>query len=178
MPISQYRDVESTNFYEILKAEGRSKEDILHLLQERSRDNARTPMQWNSEPNAGFTDGTPWIPVIDNYKDINVNKALQDKDSVFYHYQNLIRMRKNYTIIQDGKYIPLLQNHKTVFAYKRIGDEGEIIVLSNFYAETAFAELEEDLTNYELLLSNYKDSKTDNRITLRPYESVVYYKAS
>lgn len=176
--ISQYRDVESTNFYEILKAEGRSKEDILHLLQERSRDNARTPMQWNSEPNAGFTDGTPWIPVIDNYKDINVNKALQDKDSVFYHYQNLIRMRKNYTIIQDGKYIPLLQNHKTVFAYKRIGDEGEIIVLSNFYAETAFAELEEDLTNYELLLSNYKDSKTDNRITLRPYESVVYYKAS
>ena len=176
--ISQYRDVESTNFYDILKKEGHSKEEILHILQERSRDNARTPMQWNSKQNAGFTDGTPWLSVIDNYKTVNVENALQDENSVFYHYQKLIRMRKEYKVIQNGLYIPLLQDHKTVFAYKRKGEEGELIVLSNFYAEAVRVEIKENLTDYVLLLSNYKDSKADKCITLRPYESVIYYKAS
>lgn len=176
--ISQYRDVESTNFYDILKKEGRSKEEILHILQKRSRDNARTPMQWNSKQNAGFTDGTPWLSVIDNYKTINIENALQDENSVFYHYHKLIRMRKEYKVIQDGLYIPLLQDHKTIFAYKRKGEEGELIVLSNFYAEAVRVEIKENLTDYVLLLSNYKDSKADKCITLRPYESVIYYKAS
>ncbi len=171
-------DVESTNFYDILKKEGRSKEEILHILQERSRDNARTPMQWNSKQNAGFTDGTPWLSVIDNYKTVNVENALQDENSVFYHYQKLIRIRKEYKVIQDGLYIPLLQDHKTIFAYKRKGEEGELIVLSNFYVEAVRVEIKENLTDYELLLSNYKDSKADKCITLRPYESVIYYKAS
>ena len=85
---------ESTNFYDILKKEGHSKEEILHILQERSRDNARTPMQWNSKQNAGFTDGTPWLSVIDNYKTVNVENALQDEKFRIYHYQKLIRMRK------------------------------------------------------------------------------------
>ena len=90
----------------------------------------------------------------------------------------MIRMRKEYKVIQDGLYIPLLQDHKTIFAYKRKGEEGELIVLSNFYAEAVRVEIKENLTDYVLLLSNYKDSKADKCITLRPYESVIYYKAS
>lgn len=175
--IAQYRDVESTNFYEILKAEGRSEEEILHILQKRSRDNARTPMQWNHERNAGFTSGTPWIPVIDNYTDINVTKALKTEDSIFYHYQKLIRMRKDHKVIQDGDYIPLLQEHKAIFAYKRSSSEGDLLVLNNFYAENAEAVLKEELDGYDILLSNYKDSRLANHIALRPYESVVYYKS-
>ncbi|MCR0263022.1 alpha,alpha-phosphotrehalase [[Clostridium] innocuum] len=173
--ISQYRDVESTNFYEILKAEGRSKNEILHVLQERSRDNARTPMQWSAEKNAGFTNQTPWIPVIDNYKEINVENALQDEASIFYHYQKLIRMRKEYPLIQDGRFIPILETHKAVFAYKRVSADDELLVLSNFYPEKTNVELK-DIDGYERLLSNYKDSRLQTEMTLRPYESVIFYR--
>lgn len=173
--ISQYRDVESTNFYEILKDEGRSKNEILHVLQERSRDNARTPMQWSAEKNAGFTNQTPWIPVIDNYKEINVENALQDEASIFYHYQKLIRMRKEYPLIQDGRFIPILETHKAVFAYKRVSADDELLVLSNFYPEKTNIELK-DIDGYERLLSNYKDSRLQTEMTLRPYESVIFYR--
>ncbi len=106
--INQYQDVESTNFFNILKEQGKSEDEIYHILQERSRDNARTPMQWNDSENAGFTTGKPWIPVTYNYKDINVEKVLADKNSIFYHYQALIRLRKEYKVIQDGLYEPTL----------------------------------------------------------------------
>lgn len=121
--LEQYRDVESINAYNILKAEGKDEAYILKVLQEKSRDNARTPMQWDSSENAGFTQGTPWIFVVDNYKDINVEKALKDKNSVFYHYKKLISLRKEYAVIQDGKYVPLLEEDDSIFAYKRVLDK-------------------------------------------------------
>ena len=107
--IQQYQDVESINFFNILKNEGKSEQEIYHILQERSLDNARTPMQWNDQKNAGFTDGTPWISLTDNYQTINVKNALADADSIFYHYQKLIQMRKTYEVIAEGRYVPYLK---------------------------------------------------------------------
>ena len=92
--IEQYRDVESLNIYNIKLEEGLSKEEIIGILKQKSRDNSRTPMQWNEEMNSGFTTSTPWISVAENYKEINVEKALEDKESVFYHYKKLIELRK------------------------------------------------------------------------------------
>ena len=86
--IEQYRDVESLNIYDIKREEGLSKEEIIGILKQKSRDNSRTPMQWNEEVNGGFTTSTPWISVAENFTEINVEKALEDKDSVFYHYKN------------------------------------------------------------------------------------------
>ena len=117
--ISQYVDVESTNIYRILLEEGKPKEEILHILQERSRDNSRTPMQWDSSPNAGFTTGTPWLSVNENYREINAEQARSDPDSVFYFYQKLIRLRKESPVVQEGKLIPLLEAHPQVFAFER-----------------------------------------------------------
>ena len=91
--IEEYRDVESLNYYNILKEQGETEEDILEILRSKSRDNSRTPIQWNSKENAGFTVGTPWIPVSKMYKVINAEKALVNKDSVFYHYKMLISLR-------------------------------------------------------------------------------------
>lgn len=93
--IEQYRDVESLNIYDIKQEEGLSKEEIIEILKQKSRDNSRTPMQWNEEVNSGFTTSTPWISVAENFKEINVGKALEDKESVFYHYKKLIELRKN-----------------------------------------------------------------------------------
>lgn len=171
--LEQYRDVESINAYNILKAEGKDEAYILKVLQEKSRDNARTPMQWDSSENVGFTQGTPWIFVVDNYKDINVEKALKVKNSVFYHYKKLISLRKEYAVIQDGKYVPLLEEDDSIFAYKRVLDKEELLVISNFYGKECRVDL--DLNGYEILLSNYEDSSTTNQ-TLRPYESIVLYK--
>ena len=170
--ISQYVDVESTNIYKVLKAEGKSEEEIIHILQERSRDNARTPMQWDDSPNAGFTDGKPWIQAADSYKTVNVKNTLSDPDSIYAHYQKLIKMRKTMPVVQDGIFIPLLQDHPKIFAYERKTDEDSLIVLNNFYAENAEADI--DLENYEVYLSNYSDTEVSSHMVLRPYESVIF----
>lgn len=171
--IDKYRDVESINAYNILKSEGKDETYILKVLQEKSRDNARTPMQWDSSENAGFTHGKPWISVIDNYKDINVKKTLDDKNSIFYHYKKLISLRKEYVVVQQGEYIPLLEEDDSIFAYKRVFNNEELVVLSNFYGKECTFDI--DLSNYDILLSNYEDSSNINNI-LRPYESIVLYK--
>ena len=102
--IEQYRDVESLNIYDIKLKEGLSKEEIIGILKQKSRDNSRTPMQWNEEMNSGFTTSTPWISAAENFKEINVEKALEDKESVFYHYKKLIELRKTYDVIIEGEY--------------------------------------------------------------------------
>ena len=102
--IEQYRDVESLNIYDIKLKEGLSKEEIIGILKQKSRDNSRTPMQWNEEMNSGFTTSTPWISAAENFKEINVEKALEDKESVFYYYKKLIELRKTYDVITEGEY--------------------------------------------------------------------------
>lgn len=178
--IEDYRDVESLNAYEIMKEKGYSKEKILAILQEKSRDNSRTPVQWNNKPNAGFTSGTPWISVASNYKEINVENALHDKDSIFYHYQKLIQLRRNYDIITDGDYQLILGDHPEIFAYVRNGKNEKLMIINNFYDKETCFELpkEIDIEEYDIqiLLSNYPDSsKRMNRLQLRPYESIIFH---
>ncbi|MGC3789452.1 alpha,alpha-phosphotrehalase [Priestia aryabhattai] len=178
--IDEYRDVESLNVYEIKRAQGMDEKEILEILKHKSRDNSRTPVQWSDKPSAGFTKGKPWINPADNYRKINVEKALEDKDSIFYFYQKLIALRKQYEIITYGNYELILGEDEQIFAYIRNGADEKLLVINNFYgSETAF-ELPEDITfegyHSEILLSNYEDSpKEFKRVLLRPYESIVYH---
>lgn len=175
--INQYRDVESINFYNILMNKGVDKEKALEILREKSRDNSRTPVQWNNKKNAGFTSGEPWIPVGNLYKNINAENALNDKDSVFYHYKNLISLRKQHDVISDGSFNIILENHDKVYAYTRSYKNTNLIVLNNFYGEDTEATIEKELIegNSKILISNYKDSGSlSKNIKLRPYESIVY----
>lgn len=175
--INQYRDVESINFYNILINKGVGKEKAIEILREKSRDNSRTPVQWNNKKNAGFTSGEPWIPVGNLYKNINAENALNDKDSVFYHYKNLISLRKQQDVISDGSFNIILENHDKVYAYTRSYKNTNLIVLNNFYGEDTEVTIEKELIegNSKILISNYKDSGSlSKNIKLRPYESIVY----
>ncbi|WP_156290244.1 alpha,alpha-phosphotrehalase [Oceanobacillus salinisoli] len=170
--IDEYRDVESLNAYKMLKEEGKSEQEILDILQQKSRDNARTPMQWSPDSeHAGFTNATPWIDVAKNYPEVNAEKAVNDQDSIFYHYQKLIELRKKYDIITYGDYQLMMEDHPEVFAYTRNWQNEKLIVLSNFYANEV--EIDLPLEKAEVLISNYSDAKSHT--TLRPYESIVYY---
>lgn len=156
-----------------------SKEEIISILKAKSRDNSRTPVQWNDKEHGGFTSGTPWINVASNYKELNVEGALKDKTSVFYHYQMLIALRKEYDIVTSGDYELLLSNHPEIFAYVRNGTNEKLLVVNNFYGKDVTFELPEtvDVEGYksEILLSNYDDSSLEYaKVQLRPYESIVY----
>ncbi|WP_236837998.1 alpha,alpha-phosphotrehalase [Bacillus paranthracis] len=177
--IEQYRDVESLNIYDIKLEEGLSKEEIIGILKQKSRDNSRTPMQWNEEVNSGFTTSTPWISVAENFKEINVEKALEDKESVFYHYKELIELRKTYDVITEGEYAILDENDPKIWAYTRTTESEVLLVINNFYGEeitySVPAHVQLDGMQQEVLLSNYKDSSKDiTNLDLRPYESIVY----
>lgn len=172
--IEQYRDVESLNHYQILQDKGMTKEQALMILDVHSRDNSRTPMQWDDSINAGFTTGTPWIQTADNYTEINVKNSLEDKDSIFYYYQKLIQLRKNYDVIAYGDIKPLLCEDKRVFAYERNYKGQKLIVICNFYPTTYEIELPYDLSNYKCILNNYKNEAKAKKIALKPYETLVY----
>lgn len=172
--IEQYRDVESLNHYQILQDKGMTREQALMILDVHSRDNSRTPMQWDDSINAGFTTGTPWIQTADNYTEINVKNSLEDKDSIFYYYQKLIQLRKNYDVIAYGDIKPLLREDKRVFAYERNYKGQKLIVICNFYPTTYEIELPYDLSNYKCILNNYKNEAKAKKIALKPYETLVY----
>ena len=172
--IEQYRDVESLNHYQILQDKGMTKEQALMILDVHSRDNSRTPMQWDDSINAGFTTGTPWIQTADNYTEINVKNSLEDKDSIFYYYQKLIQLRKNYDVIAYGDIKPLLREDKRVFAYERNYKGQKLIVICNFYPTTYEIELPYDLSNYKCILNNYKNEAKAKKIALKTYETLVY----
>ncbi|PEW50954.1 alpha,alpha-phosphotrehalase [Bacillus cereus] len=177
--IEQYRDVESLNIYDIKREEGLSKEEIIGILKQKSRDNSRTPMQWNEKVNSGFTTSTPWISVAENFTEINVEKALEDKESVFYHYKKLIELRKTYDVITEGEYAILDGNHPKIWAYTRTVENEVLLVINNFYGEEITYAVPAHVPlggmKQEILLSNYKDfSKDITKLNLRPYESIVY----
>ncbi len=180
--IDQYRDVETLNYYKILKGQGKSEEEVMEIIKRKSRDNSRTPVQWNDGKNAGFTEGTPWIPVASNYKEINAEKALIDKDSIFYHYQKLIKLRKELDIITFGDYELLLEDHPEAFVYKRTYGDEILLVINNFYGNETEVRLPEkvveDLKGTEVknLISNYELPPAFNStLSLKPYESIVYH---
>lgn len=177
--INEYRDVESINYYNILKEDGMDDDKIIRILRSKSRDNSRTPIQWDNSINAGFTTGTPWINTSKRYKEINAENNLNDKDSVFYHYKKLIELRKEEDIISYGDYRILDEKNSKIYAYERSYEGDSIVVVNNFYDEVGVINLSKEIElegkKVEILLSNYKDSSIDiSNLSLRPYESVVY----
>lgn len=178
--IEKYRDVESINYYNILKEQGKSEEEILQILKAKSRDNSRTPVQWDDSENAGFTKGEPWIPVSSEYKRINVEQALKDEDSIFYHYQKLINLRKDYEVISNGSIKFILEENNKVLSYVRNLGDATVLVINNFYGESVKVEIPDEYANEsaksKILISNYKDSSVLNKeLNLRPFESIVYH---
>ncbi|MFQ8705116.1 MAG: alpha,alpha-phosphotrehalase [Thomasclavelia sp.] len=170
--INQYCDIESINAYHILKENKIEESQIYKILQEKSRDNSRTPMQWNQDKNGGFSNHVPWLQVNPNYKNINVEDALKDPDSIFYHYQKLIKLRKKYKIISEGMFVPIFEKHQQIFGYKRILEEQELIVLNNFYDQEVSLDL--DVRDYQILIDNYKNTDIHN-FYLKPYQSIALY---
>jgi len=175
--IDDYQDVESRNIFAIKQAEGMSEAEILAILGAKSRDNSRTPMQWSAAPNAGFTAGTPWLKPAANYPEINAEAALADQHSVFWHYRDLIRLRKAHPIFTQGDYQELLAGHPQIWAYVRRANGQTLLVVSNFYGEPVEFALPAELQSGEgrLLLGNYPDSPArPQSCKLRPYESLIW----
>ncbi|MBR4456776.1 MAG: alpha,alpha-phosphotrehalase [Solobacterium sp.] len=170
--IQDYADVESRNIHEVLIRQGMNEEEVLHILQERSRDNARTPMQWDDSENNGFTDGAPWLRMSMRATEINAMRDREDSESIFRFYQKLIEFRKTMNVVQTGLFRPLLEDHPKIFAYARDLGREHLICLNNFFAEETTAEL--DLTGWEVLLSNYSDAAPKKNITLHPYETIIF----
>ena len=169
--IEEYRDVESLNYYQILLENGKSEEEALHILSERSRDNSRTPMQWSAEKNAGFSQAEPWIEVQKNYKTINTEAEEKESDSILNFYKKLIQLRKELPVIANGSIQFLDEESEGVIGYVRELEGTKLVVLCNLCEEENKAAWQREWGSYELLLGNYSDGKVDG--TLRPYECKV-----
>ena len=175
--ISEYRDIETLNMYNEKIRQGVPVETIMKSIYAKGRDNARTPMQWDASDNAGFTEGTPWIRVKPNYKEINVENALKDRNSVFYYYQKLIKLRKEHEIIVYGDVNLLMEDDENIFAYTRSYNDEKLLVILNFFEKEAEFKLDEGMKfdGAELLISNYEvDNPELKNMILRPYEARVY----
>lgn len=177
--IEDYRDIETLNAYrEFVEERGMDADTALKLIYKKSRDNARTPMQWDDSANAGFTTGTPWIKVNPNYPQINVAAALADPDSIFYYYQKLIWLRKHYPIVVHGTYDLIEDTDARVYAFTRTAQNEHLLVILNFSADEPRFMVPPDLRydRTELLISNYPVDADQSLalVPLRPYEARVY----
>lgn len=170
--ISQYRDIESLNYYNLMKRKGKPEEEIYESLRRKSRDNSRTPMQWDDSENAGFSDVQPWISVIPNYKEINTLDRESD-NSIFNYYRKLIRLRKTVPVIADGIFEALLEEDDRILAYKRINSTQELYVFCNYFPEETQVSLNIP-TDCRCILSNYNEDIRPENLTLRPYEAVMF----
>lgn len=177
--IEDYRDIWSRNIYrELVEEEGLDRQEVLEMIHKTSRDNARTPMQWDDSANAGFTTGTPWIKVNPNYHAINTAQALADPGSIFYYYQRLIRLRKENRVIVEGRYDLLLEDDAAIYAFTRTLADDRLLVILNFTATTPVFALPEGLPagDPELLIANYPVAAAEDirQVTLQPFEARVY----
>ncbi|MBP5124794.1 alpha,alpha-phosphotrehalase [Pseudomonas protegens] len=178
--IEQYRDVETLNIYRLKREAGEEPQAIMAAIQQKSRDNGRTPMQWSAGANAGFSSGTPWIEVSANAGQINVQAQLDDPQSVLHHYRQLIALRREQGLIQHGVYRQLLPEHPQVWAYVREGQGERLLVVNNFYGSPCEVELPQEVIEpgmqQRLLISNYPgDGARSRHLRLRPYESFVLH---
>ena len=173
--IDQYRDVESLNYYKIMLRSGKTEAEALEILRQRSRDNGRTPMQWSGKRNAGFTSGTPWITPPDNFKTINAEEELLDEDSNLHYYMKLIQLRKEQPVVSDGQIEFLCETCADVFAYRRFLDGDALLVFNNLTGkEVALTGISQN-DRWKKVIGNYADVLIrENRLVLRPYESIVY----
>ncbi|MDO4535154.1 MAG: alpha-glucosidase [Clostridium perfringens] len=175
--IEDYKDIETLNMYKERLNKGYKKDDIMNSIYAKGRDNGRTPMQWSKEENAGFTKGLPWIKINSNYKEINAESDLENKDSIFYHYKALIDLRKENEVIVYGSYKVFYEEHEAIYCYIRELNCIKFLVVANFYEGNENFILPQDIlyNKCELVLSNYKDSnKSPDSILLRPYEALIY----
>ncbi|MFD1849070.1 glycoside hydrolase family 13 protein [Oceanobacillus bengalensis] len=174
--IDDYNDVRAKNMYNEALETGRSTQDIMEVIWKAGRDNSRTPMQWNDEKNAGFSEGKPWLKVNPNYKEINVENELADSNSVYHYYKQLIELRRKNQVFVYGSYELILENHDQIYAYTRTLEDENVMILVNLFEEEAVYNLPEEIKSMdaELLISNYADAKNELELTLRPYEARVY----
>ncbi len=175
--IDDYRDIEILNMYKEKVVEGNEPHDkVMESIHVKGRDNARTPMQWDATENAGFTTGTPWIQVNPNYTEINAEQAVQDENSIYHYYRQLIQLRKKNPTIVYGDYTLLDEENEKVYSYLRTYHDQKLLVVTNFSAEELNYEVPAEITEGELLIGNYIDveGKLEKTIALRPYESRVY----
>ena len=171
LPLEQHVDIETHNLYKERVAQGYDPEDVMRSIRARSRDNARTPMQWTAGENAGFTTGKPWIPVNPNYTAINAEAALADQHSVFHHYKNLIQLRKEQKVIQEGAFELWDPDNEKVFAYTRDTADEHLLVVCNFSDESMYYEIPARFWDSQMLINNYAEFAPE----LRPYEAVMLY---
>ncbi|MER2063047.1 MAG: alpha,alpha-phosphotrehalase [Alkalibacterium sp.] len=173
--LDNYKDVETHNAFKELKENGLSEEEALEIIRDKSRDNARIPMQWNQSEHAGFTDGTPWLKVADNYKEVNAeNEAHSGK--IRDYYKELIRLRKEMPIVQEGSYEAIALDHPSIFAYAREYDGQKLLVLNHFYAEEDKITLPDELLEGEssYLIGNSGERKLEKTFTMKPYETAAF----
>lgn len=168
LPIAEYEDIETRNLYAERKKAGYSEEEITASIYARSRDNARTPMQWDDTDNAGFSTGKPWFTVNPNYREINAAAALADPDSVFHYYRKLISLRKTYPVFRDGSFALVDEGNEQVFAYTRASSDESLLVVCNFTPQEIAFQIPEEYT--DCILCNY--GTPDQK--LRPYEARMY----
>lgn len=174
--LSQFRDVESIHAYEELVGNQKAtKEEMMKYLCFKSRDNARTPMQWDDSPNAGFSKAMPWIGVNPNYKEINAKKELADEGSVFHYYQKLISLRKEMELIVYGSYELKMEESEEIFSFERVYEDQKLMVYCNFTDKEVEAELPKAYEQAGYLICNYGDCDFIKSKKLRPYEAVVLY---
>ena len=173
--IADYRDIESLNAYkELTTKENIPAKTVMGYIKAVGRDNARTPMQWDTSDNGGFTSGTPWLQVNKNYKTINAAAQVNDPDSVFAYYKKLIALRHTNEVMVNGVYDVLIPDHPQIYAYTRtLGDKQLLVLCNDSDTNVAIpAELQEKIhAAKNILIQNYKDT---DESTLRPYEAVVY----
>ena len=172
LELDQLVDLESINMYHERIAAGYSHEEVMRSIHARGRDNARTPMQWNAGENAGFTTGTPWVPLNPNYTEINAEAALADPDSVFHYYRKLIELRKTIPEFRYGRFYLLNSSDERVFAYTRDTRNGHMLVVCNFSADFVDYDIPESFHGCEYLIGNYPP---DHYARLRPYEAAILY---
>lgn len=180
--ISEFRDIESRNMYDILLNRGKTPEEAAHIVSVRSRDNSRLPMLWDDSDQAGFTSGTPWIKIDERYPHFNAKAQVEDKDSIYHHYRKLIELRKELPLLIDGKYTRLDESHPQIFAYARTNAEESIVVISNFSKEEATFEIPEMFSvglsrasRVKLLVGNTDEKPAlSKRMTIQPYGSYMW----
>lgn len=177
--IEDYNDVATKNLYRTEIENGKSHREMMNVIWKNSRDNSRTPMQWDQGTHAGFTTASePWLKVNPNYKEINVQKALQDPDSIYHYYKKLIQLRKLFPVAVYGTYDLILEDHEYIYSYTRTLNNEMLLIITNLSKKKAIFELPANLDgkSKQLLISNYSIEAEEDiqEITLRPYEARVY----
>ena len=171
--LEEYRDIELFGMYKERRAQGYTHEELMESIYAKTRDNARTPMQWDTTEQAGFITGKPWIKVNPNYTEINAAEQVDRENSIFNYYRKLIQLRKELPVLTDGKFTMLDMDHNQIFAYLRDNGEDKLLVVCNFYGNTVDYAVSEKAEDLELLIGNYTEENMQTDV-LRPYEARIY----